>query len=222
MSLPLFDSSFLPRRVQLSEGAALLRGFALPHEDALLAALPAIAARSPFRFMRTPSGKKMRVALTSCGARGWISDSAGYRYSPIDPATSAPWPPMPEPLRALAISAAAEAGFEGFSPDTCLINHYRPGTGLSLHQDLDEALDEIGARAPIVSVSLGIPATFLFGGLERSAPVQKIAAEHGDVIVFGGPDRMRFHGVMKLRYGEHGRLGARRFNLSFRRAGSPA
>lgn len=218
MSLPLFDSTFSPGRVQLSEGAVLLRSFALRFEEEILAALPEVVARSPFRFMRTPSGKKMGVALTSCGDLGWISDSKGYRYSQVDPATGKSWPPMPTELRELAILAASEAGFRAFTPDTCLINHYRPGTGLSLHQDLDEGDWE----APIVSVSLGIPAHFLFGGFHRRAPAQRIAVEHGDVIVFGGPDRMRFHGVMKLRYAEHRVLGARRINLSFRRAVPPA
>lgn len=216
MSLPLFDpalrSSFLARHVKLSEGAALLRGFALRYEETLIEALREIATRSPFRFMRTPSGKAMRVALTSCGELGWISDHAGYRYSAIDPVTQRPWPAMPPALASLATEAAAEAGFRDFAPNTCLINHYRPATGLALHQDLDEG----NAQAPIVSISLGIPATFLFGGFERSASSEKIALEHGDIIVFGGPDRLRFHGIRPLRYAEHPLLGARRFNLSLR------
>lgn len=221
MSLPLFDpslrASFLAEHMKLSEGAALLRGFALDYEEELIEALRSIVSHAPFRFMKTPSGKAMRVALTNCGELGWISDSAGYRYSPIDPATKRPWPAMPEVLSSLGEAAAAEAGFAHFKPNTCLINHYRPETGLSLHQDLDEG----GGAAPIVSISLGIPATFLFGGFERSAPTQKIALEHGDIVVFGGPDRLRFHGVRKLRYAEHPLFGARRFNLSLRLAAPP-
>jgi DNA oxidative demethylase len=156
----------------------------------------------------------MSVAMTNCGCYGWVSDASGYRYDAIDPESGKPWPAMPAPFRKLAEDAAAEAGFPGFAPDACLINRYQPGARLSLHQDRDER--HLGA--PIVSVSLGLPATFLFGGLKRSDPTRRYRLEHGDVVVWGGPARLAFHGVAPLAEGEHGLLGRQRINLTFRRA----
>jgi DNA oxidative demethylase len=203
-----------PTREKLAEGAVLLRGFARPQQHELVAAIEVITAQAPFRHLITPGGYRMSVAMTNCGAVGWVSDASGYRYDEIDPESGKPWPAMPALFRTLAEQAAAEAGFTGFAPDACLINRYEPGTRLSLHQDRDER--HLGA--PIVSVSLGLPATFLFGGLKRSGPTRRTRLEHGDVVVWGGPARLAFHGVAPLAEGEHGLLGHKRINLTFRRA----
>ena len=203
-----------PLRESIAEGAALLRGFATSFEDDLLAALRDIEAQAPLRHMVTPGGHRMSVAMTNCGSFGWITDRAGYRYDANDPETGRPWPPMPPSFRALAAQAAAEAGFDGFSPEVCLINRYAPGARMSLHQDRDE--HDFGA--PIVSVSLGLSATFLFGGLKRSDKTRRFRLEHGDVVVWGGPARLVFHGVAPLAAGEHALLGGHRINLTFRKA----
>jgi len=192
----------------------LLRGFALSSGDLILAELQRIIAAAPLRRMVTPGGFPMSVAMTNCGTVGWVTDRSGYRYDAIDPASGKRWPPMPSIFLELAMTAAAQAGFEGFVPDACLINRYEPKTKLSLHQDKDEQdLD-----APVVSVSLGLPARFLFGGLKRSDPCIRIPLEHGDVIVWGGPARLAFHGVMPLEDGIHAALGRQRINLTFRKA----
>jgi alkylated DNA repair protein (DNA oxidative demethylase) len=176
--------------------------------------LQTITAQSPFRHMTTPGGFVMSVAMTNCGAAGWVTDRSGYRYDAIDPQTGQPWPPLPDCFRALAVSAATAAGYPRFVPDACLINRYEPGARLSLHQDKNERdLD-----APIVSVSLGLPATFQFGGLKRNDPVRKFGLRHGDVAIWGGPSRLFYHGVTELRDGEHDKLGRMRINLTFRRA----
>jgi alkylated DNA repair protein (DNA oxidative demethylase) len=156
----------------------------------------------------------MSVAMTTCGDVGWVTDRKGYRYSPVDPTTDRPWPPMPDAFRTLAAEAATEAGYPGFDPDSCLINRYEPGTRLSLHQDQDEE----DMRQPIVSVSLGLPATFLFGGPKRGDPTTKYPLSHGDIAVWGGPSRLFFHGVASLKDGRHPLLGRKRINLTFRRA----
>lgn len=205
---------FAEPRVSMAAGAVLLRGFALSREANLVAAIDAITAEAPFRHMTTPGGHTMSVAMTTCGSVGWVSDPKGYRYSPTDPATGKPWPPMPPDFRALATEAAAEAGYRDFQPDSCLINRYEPGTKLSLHQDQDEQ----DMRQPIVSVSLGLPATFLFGGLKRGDPTAKYPLSHGDVAVWGGPSRLFFHGIATLKDGSHPLLGKKRINLTFRRA----
>ena len=192
----------------------LLRGLAARRECELVAALHDVVAEAPFRHMMTPGGHQMSVAMTNCGSVGWITDRTGYRYGQSDPETARPWPAMPLPFRELAGQAAAEAGFGGFSPDACLINRYRPGARMSLHQDRDE--HDLGA--PIVSVSLGLPAIFLFGGLKRSDKPQRFRLEHGDVVVWGGPARLAFHGVAPLADCEHGLMGRQRINLTFRRA----
>jgi len=203
-----------PRDETLAEGAVLLRGFARDRADALLAAVRAVEAVAPFRHLVTPGGYRMSVAMTNCGRVGWVSDRSGYRYDTHDPIGGRPWPAMPELFRDLADTAAAKAGFGSFAPDACLINRYEPGARLSLHQDRDER----DTGAPIVSVSLGLPATFLFGGLQRGDPTRKVRVEHGDVAVWGGPARLAFHGVAPLAEGSHAVLGRQRINLTFRKA----
>jgi alkylated DNA repair protein (DNA oxidative demethylase) len=201
--------------VNLGEGAALLRGFALAQEAEVLVALHSVAGQSPFRHMLTPGGFRMSVAMTNCGAHGWVTDRKGYRYEAIDPETRAAWPAMPASFLALGINAAVEAGFPSFVPDACLINRYEPGAKMSLHQDKDER----DFSQPIVSVSLGLGAVFLFGGEKRTDKAERIAVTHGDVVVWGGPSRLRYHGVMPLKDGVHPSLGGYRFNLTFRKAG---
>nr|WP_249159467.1 DNA oxidative demethylase AlkB [Bradyrhizobium tropiciagri] len=202
-----------PSRETIAEGAALLRGFARPFEAELIPALRTIVKQAPFRHLITPGGHRMSVAMTNCGSLGWVSDPSGYRYDPIDPDTAKPWPPLPDVLRKLAASAAADGGFHGFAPEACLINRYVPGAKLSLHQDKDE----LDYGAPIVSVSLGLPAIFLFGGLKRSDTPRRYRLEHGDVAVWGGSSRLFYHGVAPLADGEHGVLGRQRINLTFRK-----
>ena len=205
----------LPGRQTLAAGALVLRAFLLGEEAPLLAALREIIAAAPFRSMVTPGGRAMSVATTSCGDYGWVSAADGYRYSRRDPASDRPWPAMPPLLLDLAQAAAAEAGFENFVPDACLINRYRPGAKMSLHQDRDEQ----DFSQPIVSFSLGLPALFLFGGLRRAERPQRLPLFHGDALVWGGPARMRFHGVLPVAEGSHPRLGPQRINLTLRKAG---
>jgi len=199
---------------EFAERAFLLRGFGLPGESALLAALGSVTAQSPFRHMITPGGYRMSVAMTNCGSLGWVTDRSGYRYDAIDPETRNPWPPMPASFITLATHASREAGFRNFLPDACLVNRYQPGTRLSLHQDKDEK----DFSQPIVSVSLGIPAIFLFGGEHRADKTERIELRHGDIVVWGGPARLRFHGVAPLKDAEHHLLGRMRINLTFRKA----
>ncbi|MCA1509448.1 DNA oxidative demethylase AlkB [Bradyrhizobium sp. NBAIM01] len=215
MTADLFDSvaEAQPSRENIADGAVLLRGFVKPIESGLIDAVRAVVAQSPFRRMTTPGGHLMSVAMTNCGERGWITDHTGYRYDPIDPRTGAPWPAMPPLLADLARRAAEQGGFEGFAPDACLVNRYEPGTRLSLHQDKDE----LDYSAPIVSVSLGLPATFLFGGLARNDKPRRFRLVHGDVVVWGGASRLAYHGVAPLADGEHPLLGRKRINLTFRR-----
>ncbi len=198
----------------LGEQARVLRGFALPALPGLMPALREVVRAAPFRHLRTPGGRRMSVAMSNCGRLGWVSDARGYRYDAIDPASGSPWPAMPPACALLAAEAAAAAGFAGFRPDACLVNLYRPGTRLSLHQDRDEP----DLRAPIVSVSLGMSATFLFGGEARGDPTVRVPLHHGDVVVWGGVDRLRHHGVLPLPDAPHPQLGARRINLTFRKA----
>lgn len=198
----------------LGSGAVILRGAALPQAALLLSDMERIVAQSPLRFMSTPGGYRMSVAMTNCGAAGWVTDRSGYRYDAIDPLSGRPWPAMPPAFGALACESAATAGFGYFFPDACLINRYDPGARLSLHQDRNERDFE----APIVSVSLGLPAVFLFGGAQRSDRPRRVLLRHGDVVVWGGPARLNFHGVMPLKEGNHPLLGRSRVNLTFRRA----
>jgi alkylated DNA repair protein (DNA oxidative demethylase) len=201
------------RDVQLAPGAMLLCGFARPRETGLIAAVREIVESAPFRHLITPGGHRMSVAMTNCGAVGWVSDHRGYRYDAIDPDSGRPWPAMPAVFVALAAEAAAKVGFSDFRPDACLINRYEPGAKLSLHQDKDE----LDLDAPIVSVSLGLPATFQFGGFKRSDRPDRHRLAHGDVVVWGGPSRLAFHGVLPLADGEHPLLGRQRINLTFRK-----
>jgi DNA oxidative demethylase len=212
----LATQSLLPRAAleRIAEDAVLLPGAALEDAPAMLAALQPVITAAPWRHMLTPGGARMSVAMSNCGQVGWISDRRGYRYDAIDPATGRPWPPMPAVLRNLAERSAAMAGFEGFRPDACLINLYAPGTRLSLHQDRNEQ----DLLAPVVSVSLGLPARFLFGGLRRTDAVRRLALVHGDVVVWGGRQRLAFHGVAALADGEHALTGGYRMNLTFRKA----
>jgi alkylated DNA repair protein (DNA oxidative demethylase) len=202
------------RDERIAPGAVLLRGFALPFADDVLGALGDINARAPFRHMTTPWGAAMSVAMTNCGDAGWLTDRGGYRYDGIDPETGRPWPTMPVSFRELASRAADRAGYPGFVPDACLINRYAPGSRLTLHQDRDER----DYAHPIVSVSLGLPASFQFGGPKRRDPVRNFLVRHGDVVVWGGVSRLAYHGVAELKSGEHPLVGDLRINLTFRRA----
>lgn len=216
MNLDLFDAvpHVASRREPLGPGAAVLRGFAMANQSALLADLEDIIAQAPLRHMVTPGGFRMSVAMTNCGALGWVSDRTGYRYDALDPVSGRRWPRMPASFLRLAGDAAERAGYAGFAPDACLVNRYAPGARLTLHQDKNERdFDQ-----PIVSVSLGIPAVFLFGGLRRADRTTRVPLRHGDVVVWGAADRLRFHGVMPLKAGNHPLLGDFRINLTFRKA----
>ncbi|WP_256645773.1 DNA oxidative demethylase AlkB [Thermomonas paludicola] len=210
----LFAAQVHGTRTRLGRHACVLHGFALPVAAELLAGVEVVSAAAPFRHLVTPGGHAMSVAMTNCGSLGWCSDRRGYRYDPRDPGTCRRWPAMPQAFLRLAADAADAAGFADYRPDACLINRYAPGTRLTLHQDRDES-DHV---APIVSVSLGLPATFLFGGFARGDKTVRVPVAHGDVVVWGGVDRMRFHGVLPVRDGMHPLLGAQRINLTFRKA----
>ena len=213
--MSLFEEFSQPGATEpLADGAVVLRGFAVPATARLMEALRSITERAPFRHMMTPGGLRMSVEMTNCGRVGWISDRRGYRYAPSDPETGQPWPAIPPVFLDLAQRAAAGAGFAGFEPDVCLINRYRPGAKLSLHQDKDEQ----DFRSPIVSVSLGLPAVFLFGGMKRSDKPRRIRVESGDVAVWGGPSRLAYHGVAPVVDGAHPATGRSRINLTFRKA----
>jgi alkylated DNA repair protein (DNA oxidative demethylase) len=198
----------------LAEGAVLLRGFADADSNPVFQALQQVIAAAPFRQMITPGGHRMSVAMTNCGQAGWVTDLRGYRYDVLDPVSQLPWPPMPEIVRRLAERAAVQAGFMSFQPDSCLINRYEPGARLSLHQDRDER--DFGQ--PIVSLSLGLPAIFLFAGQLRNQRTQHMRLENGDVVVWGGVSRLAFHGVSPLADGHHPLTGRCRINLTFRKA----
>lgn len=215
-TLDLFDGvSRTVRPEALGPGAVVLRHFALSQDEALLQAIADVSKAAPFRNMTTPGGFRMSVAMTNCGELGWVTDRTGYRYDAIDPESSVGWPAMPVVFSEVARAAASAAGYPAFSPDACLVNRYEPGAKMSLHQDKNER----DMAEPIVSVSLGLPAVFQFGGLERSDKPIRIPLDHGDVVVWGGPARLRFHGVMTLKGGSHTRTGAIRYNLTFRKAG---
>jgi alkylated DNA repair protein (DNA oxidative demethylase) len=201
-------------RCELAPGAVLLRGFALPFEAALAGAIASVAAAAPFRHMRTPGGFTMSVAMTNCGRFGWVSSERGYRYAEHDPESGARWPAMPAVILELGRDAATAGGFAEFGPDACLVNRYEPGARLTLHQDRDER----DFAAPIVSVSLGVPAVFLFGGSTRKERPQRLTLTHGDVVVWGGASRLRYHGVAPLKEADHPFAGSARINLTLRRA----
>lgn len=203
-----------PRVEPLAEGAMVLRGFATATAETLWHQIGRVIEAAPLRHMVTPGGLRMSVAMTNCGALGWIGDANGYRYDAVDPELGRVWPSMPESLRGFAEAAAAAAGFPGFEPDACLVNRYEPGARLSLHQDRDE--EDLGQ--PIVSLSLGLPAVFLFGGMRRNDRTARVPLAHGDVVVWGGPSRLRYHGVLAVKDGWHPVTGACRVNATFRRA----
>ncbi len=216
LTADLFESvdDLRPSRQAMGEGVLLLRGFAKLIEREVMADLRDVVAQAPFRHMMTPGGHRMSVAMTNCGSLGWVTDPSGYRYDGIDPASGKPWPAIPSTFQMLAEAAATEAGFDSFAPQACLVNRYVPGARMTLHQDRDES----DFTAPIVSVSLGLPAIFLFGGLKRSDKPQRFRLEHGDIAVWGGPARLAFHGVAPLADGEHALMGRQRINLTFRKA----
>ena len=215
MSQGTFGFLAEPPQEVLAPGALLLRGFARAAAPALVAEIAAIGQQAPFRHMATPGGHRMSVAMTNCGDCGWVSDARGYRYDARDPLRDAPWPAMPAAFVELARRAAAALGFDDYDPDACLVNRYVPGARLSLHRDADER-DRV---APIVSISLGVPAVFLFGGDTREARPTRVPLAHGDVVVWGGASRLRYHGILPLTAGHHPQIGPWRINLTFRRAG---
>ena len=204
----------MPPREALGPQALLLRGYAIDGAAELATVIEEVAAQAPWRHMSTPGGLRMSVAMTSCGTAGWISDRRGYRYSRQDPDSGKPWPALPGALRQLAARAAREAGFDGFEPDSCLVNRYAPGASMGLHQDRDER----DLAAPIVSISLGLPAVFLFGGTRRGDRARRVPLAHGDVVVWGGQSRLHFHGIARLAAGDHPFAGACRINLTLRKA----
>jgi len=211
---PLFDADPSSRSPEwLEQGAVLLRGFAAAEAPLLVQQVARVAEAAAFRHLVTPGGFTMSVAMTNCGRVGWVSDKTGYRYDAVDPHTGLPWPAMPDAFLDIAARAAAEAGFPRYDPDACLINRYIAGAKLSLHQDRDEK----DPHAPIVSVSLGLPAVFLWGGKRRADPVRRLPLESGDIVVWGGPARFVYHGVSPLKDGQHPLTGAARINLTFRK-----
>jgi alkylated DNA repair protein (DNA oxidative demethylase) len=212
----LFDNANAVGSIErLSEGAILFHGRVAEQAESIVDTIREIQDQAPFRHLVTPGGHKMSVSMTSCGDLGWMSDRKGYRYTASDPRSDHRWPPMPALFVELARAAADDAGFDDYTPDACLINRYRPGAKLSLHQDKDER----DYSHPVVSFSLGLPATFLWGGFRRADKPKRLLLEHGDVLVWGGPDRLRYHGILPLPEGEHPLLGTQRINLTFRKAG---
>ena len=202
-------------RTPIAPGAVLLRGLGRADDVDMLAAVEAVIAQAPLRHMQTPGGHTMSIQTSRCGSMGWVSEPGGYRYAASNPHTQAPWPAIPPCMVDFAVRAAAEAGYPGFVPDSCLINQYLPGNKLGLHQDRDER----DLRAPVVSLSLGLPATFLFGGLQRTGKTQRYRLAHGDVVVWGGPSRLAFHGVLPVADGHHPLVGRRRINITLRKVG---
>lgn len=217
MTADLFDvrDEIETREERLAPGAVVLRGYAVREEAALFAALQEVIAEAPLRHMVTPGGFRMSVAMTNCGSLGWVTEETGYRYDREDPVSGRSWPPLPDSFMRIAQGAAARAGFGGFVPDACLVNRYEPGARMSLHQDKNERDYE----APIASVSLGLPAVFLFGGMKRADRAVRVPLAHGDVVVWGGPARLRYHGVAPLKEGHHPLVGGCRYNLTLRKAG---
>lgn len=212
--MDLFEES-VPSKLEIVKQAYLLKAFALDNEHALIADLAAVIKQAPLRHMMTKMGFAMSAAMTNCGALGWVSDRKGYRYETEDPSTHQAWPLMPDSFQQLATLAAIEAGFDHFQPDACLVNQYQVGASMGLHQDKNE----VDFNQPIVSVSLGIPAIFQFGGLTRTGKTVKIPLVHGDVVVWGSESRLNFHAIAPLKMNTHPILGAYRVNLTFRKAG---
>ncbi|MBU2099157.1 MAG: DNA oxidative demethylase AlkB [Gammaproteobacteria bacterium] len=218
MNLELFDNNEqnFPQHLSIGPGTIYLSEFLRQDETDVLCAIRSVTSVSPFRHLTTPGGKQMSVAMSNCGALGWVSDHAGYRYQAFDPLTNHPWPAMPAVLLTLAQKAALAAGYKNFQPNVCLINRYETGARMGLHQDRDER----NLTAPIVSFSLGLPATFIWGGHQRTGSTQRFTLKHGDALVWGGEDRLRFHGVAPLKAGQHALTGAYRFNITFRQTGT--
>ncbi|MDP3677706.1 MAG: DNA oxidative demethylase AlkB [Methylotenera sp.] len=213
--MDLFDEIDESQSLELAEGVMLLRGFALSEHATMLCDWHNVVALAPFRHMVTPGGFTMSVAMTNCGELGWVTDKKGYRYDALDPVTGKPWPAMPASFMALARAAAKLAGYSEFTPDACLINRYQVGARMSLHQDKNER----DFTQPIVSVSLGVSAVFQLGGFERVDKAVKLPLYHGDVLVWGGVSRLRYHGVLPLKVSHHPAFGEYRINLTFRKAG---
>jgi DNA oxidative demethylase len=214
----LFDDLPVPNEdlhTALAPGAVLMRGLGRADDVDILQAVESVIAQAPLRHLQTPGGYTMSIQTTRCGSMGWVSEPGGYRYAPSNPSTRAPWPAMPQCLLDFAVRAATEAGYPDFVPDSCMVNQYLPGNKLGLHQDRDER----DLRAPVVSLSLGLPAIFLFGGLQRTGKTQRHRLAHGDVVVWGGPSRLAFHGVLPVAEGAHALLGRRRVNVTFRKVG---
>lgn len=207
----LFDDE-ISSKIEICDGMWILRGFA--DSTALAEAIDGVVARAPLRHLITPGGFKMSVAMTSCGTYGWMSDRRGYRYDPVDPDSGRNWPAMPGSFASVATTAAKAAGYSGFEPDACLINQYAVGSQMTAHQDCNE----LDFSQPIVSVSLGISARFFVQGPERRGKSIPVDVKDGDVIVWGGPSRLFFHGVRPLKPDTHVRYGPFRYNLTFRRA----
>ena len=218
--MDLFDDLPLPTEdlhTAIGPGAVLMRGLGRAADAEMLQAVESIIAQAPLQQPHTPGGYTMSIQTTRCGSVGWLSEPGGYRYSTINPRTGQPWPAIPECLMDFAIDAATQAGYPDFVPDSCMINQYLPGNKLGLHQDRDER----DLRAPVVSLSLGLPAIFLFGGLQRTGKTQRYRLAHGDVVVWGGPSRLAFHGILPLAHGDHALVGQRRLNVTFRRVLPP-
>ena len=217
MTTDLFASDHAQQNltVPIGPGSRFLGGFLLADAVAVLGAVADVTARAPFRHLTTPGGQQMSVAMSNCGSLGWVSDRAGYRYQAADPLTGKPWPPMPALLLERAQQAATQAGYENFQPDVCLINRYTTGARMGLHQDRDEN----NLTAPIVSFSLGVSAVFIWGGLQRTGKAQRFVLKHGDAVVWGGADRLRFHGVAPVKADAHALTGSVRINITFRQTG---
>lgn len=215
--LDLFDSNdpASTRDEELGSGSHWIHEFLVAEAPEVMADIAQVVAQAPYRHLSTPGGRRMSVAMSNCGEEGWVSDHAGYRYQSTDPMTAQPWPAMPPRLRSLAQKAALHCGYAGFAPTVCLINYYEPGARMGLHQDKDEN----DLTAPIVSFSLGLPATFIWGGWQRAGKTRRIVLRHGDAVVWGGEDRLRFHGVAPLKDGEHTLTGRARINITFRQTG---
>jgi alkylated DNA repair protein (DNA oxidative demethylase) len=211
-TLELFAAAGPAARLSLGEGITLLRAFADTRK--LMPLIEEVAAQAPFRHLVTPGGQTMSVAMTNCGPVGWVSDRSGYRYSSRDPLTDRDWPALPPEFERLALDAAREGGFPDFVPDACLINRYEPGARLTAHRDADEQ----NFAQPIVSVSIGLPASFAFYGLARGGKGRTVPLSDGDVLVWGGPSRLVYHAVRPLKPGHHPVTGGLRYNLTFRHA----